>query len=206
MTPRVKGAVILGGGASRRMGGGDKCLKDLGGKPLLQRVLERIKPQVPRLLINAGGDRSRFADFAIEVRADCLLGGLGPLAGILTALKWLDEVEADGYLLSVPCDAPFLPTDLAARLLDEVGERKIAVAASLGRRHPVCGLWHPSLVGELEVALKDGVRKIEDFTAAYEPKIIDFAAADYDPFLNLNRPNDLTLAERLLAANEVADE
>ena len=205
----VKGAVILAGGASRRMGGGDKCLKPLGGRPLLAWVLDKVRPQAARILINAGGDPSRFASFGSEVRADCLGGRLGPLAGILTGIKWLAERERSGCLLSVPCDAPFLPTNLAAKMagdLDEDADKNngkggdIAIARSGGRNHPVCGLWNLDIAAELEMALTGGVRKIEDFTAPRSPTISEFASIACDPFLNLNHPKEFALAERLLRA------
>lgn len=201
--------VLLAGGLARRMGGGDKCLRPLAGRTLLARVVERVAPQVGTLLLNANGDPARFASFGLPVVADAVTGHAGPLAGVLTALEWtLDHRAEVSWVLSIPTDTPFLPRDLAARLLAAVQAQgaELACAASDGRSHPVCGLWPVALAPALRQALvADGVRRVEAWTARHRLAVVPFPAGALDPFLNLNRPEDLVLAERLLAEGADGD-
>ncbi len=193
--------IILAGGRSLRMGGGDKSLVMLGGKPLIAHVIERVRPQVAELIINAGGNAQRFEDFGLDVVADTIDGQAGPLAGVLTGLERLAEKRPDaGWLLSVPADTPFLPADLVSRLMDAVGNGKadMACAKSLGRAHPVIGVWPSALAGDLRRAIVDeGVRKTRAWTARYRIAHVEFNAAPTDPFFNINRPEDLAAAEIL---------
>src|SRR5579885_291306 len=113
--------VLLAGGLSRRMGGGDKSLRLLGGRTILARVIERARPQCAALLLNANGDPARFAEYHLPVRGDLVEGFAGPLAGVLTGMAWAREaVPGAQWLASFACDAPFFPTDLVARLRDAV--------------------------------------------------------------------------------------
>jgi molybdopterin-guanine dinucleotide biosynthesis protein A len=199
--------VIMAGGLSRRMGGGDKCLRDLGGKPILARIVERVAPQVETLVLNANGDPERFSDYGLPVAPDVMEGNAGPLAGVLTGLDWAAE-KAPGcaWLLSVPSDAPFLPEDLCERLrgaLDREGA-EMACASSLGRSHPVVGLWPLRLREDLRRAMRDeALRKVDLWTARYKLAVEDFAAREtpsgpLDPFFNTNRPEDLEKAALFL--------
>lgn len=199
--PPVAG-VILAGGQSRRMGGGDKSLRMLGGETLLSRVIARARPQVRALAINANGDPARFAAFKLPVIADAVPGFAGPLAGVLTALEWA-RANAAGveWVASFPTDAPFFPRDLVSRLLRAVagGKADLACAASAGRRHPVFGLWPLALAADLRRAVtEEGIRKVEDWTGRYRVAVVDYPLAPFDPFFNANRPEDLAEAERLL--------
>ena len=155
--------VLLAGGLSRRMGGGDKCLRPLAGRPLLQHVLERMEPQADTIVLNANGDAARFSAFALPVVTDPVAGHAGPLAGILSGMLWAREFRADAAdIVSVPTDCPFLPTDLVDRLLmaREAAAVPSACAASAGRTHPVVGLWPVRLADGLRTALLDeGLRK-----------------------------------------------
>jgi molybdopterin-guanine dinucleotide biosynthesis protein A len=193
--------VLLAGGLSRRMGGGDKNLKLLGGRPVLEHVIERVRPQVTALALNANGDPARFAEYGLPVVADSIEGFAGPLAGVLAGLDWAAEAVPEcGWLLSAPTDAPFLPADLAeALLLAAKAGADLAVAASGGRAHPVAALWAVSLRHPLRAALENGVRKVEDFTRDYRVETVEFPTEPVDPFFNLNRPEDLAEAERVLA-------
>jgi molybdopterin-guanine dinucleotide biosynthesis protein A len=196
--------VVLAGGLSRRMGGGDKCLRPLGGRPLLAHIVERARPQVDSLILNANGDATRFAAFGLEVVADGVEGFAGPLAGILAGMDWAAGHAAGArWLASFPADAPFLPLDLVARLraAAESQGRPLACAASDGRTHPVVGLWSLALAAELRLALvQDGLRKIDLWTARHGVAEVEWPARPYDPFFNANRLEDLAEAERLLAA------
>lgn len=198
----VIAGVLLAGGQSRRMGGGDKTLRMLGGRSILARVIERARPQVAALALNANGEPERFREYALPVIADSVPGFAGPLAGILAGLDWMaSAVPAASLLASLATDAPFLPLDLVQRLFE--GRRReraeLACAASNGRSHPVFGLWPLSLREALRHALRDEeIRKVDRFTGRYRMTIVDFPAVPVDPFFNANRPEDLTAAERLL--------
>ena len=194
--------LLLAGGQSRRMGGGDKALRLLGGIPLIDRVIERLRPQVDALVLNANGDPARFARLALPVAADSVPGFAGPLAGVLAGLDWAFSHRSDcPYVVSVATDAPFLPIDLVARLaqgLDE-GSADLACAASGGRPHPVFGLWPVRLRDDLRRALVDQtIRKVDLWTARHRLATVPFADHPVDPFFNANRPEDLETAAALL--------
>ncbi|MFQ5786144.1 MAG: molybdenum cofactor guanylyltransferase MobA [Alphaproteobacteria bacterium] len=195
--------MLLAGGLSRRMGGGDKALLELGGATLLARAIARVSPQVRALALNANGDPARFAGHDLPVIADAVEGYAGPLAGVLTGMMWA-AANAPGcaWLASFATDAPFVPDDLVARLIAAVeGDgADMACAASGGRRHPVFALWPLRLRDDLRRALIDeGVRKVDVWTARYRLAIADFAVEPCDPFFNVNRPEDLQEAEAMLA-------
>lgn len=192
------GAVILAGGEARRMGGGDKTLLPLAGKPILQHILDRLTPQCATILLNANGDAGRFRAFGLAVYADAVDGYLGPLAGILTGL---DAVARNHrgitHLISIAGDTPFIPHNLveAMRLLAD-GEN-IVRARSNGRIHAVCALWPCSIRADLRDQLvNQDVRKIDRFTANYAVVNCDFAGIP-DPFFNINAPADQAEAERI---------
>ena len=192
--------VVLAGGQSRRMGGGDKCLRPLARRPILDHILERARPQVTMLAINANGDAGRFARFGLPIVPDAIADFAGPLAGISAGLDWAAAQDADcSHLASFASDAPFLPRDLVARLLQALadGEHDLACAASSGRAHPVFGLWPLRLRHDLREAVLGGVRKVDAWTGRYRLATVDFAAQPLDPFFNTNRPEDLLEAERL---------
>ena len=194
--------LLLAGGQSQRMGGGDKALRLLGGIPLLDRVIERLRPQVDGLVLNANGDPARFARFALPVAGDTVPGFAGPLAGVLAGLDWVASHRPDcAYVVSVATDAPFLPIDLVARLaeaLDEAGA-DLACAASGGRSHPVFGLWPVRLRDDLRRAVVDqGIRKVDLWTARHRLATVSFPVQPVDPFFNANQPEDLETAAALL--------
>jgi len=194
--------VLLAGGRARRMGGGDKCLRLLGDRTVLQHVIDRARPQVSGLVLNANGDATRFARFDLPVAADVIEGFAGPLAGILTGLEWM-RVHAPHcqWLASFATDAPFFPADMVSRMFAGVSEQgaEMACAASNGRSHPVFGLWPASVAGDLRHALvEEGIHKIDAWTARYRLATVGFPANGHDPFLNINRLEDLAAAERSL--------
>jgi len=195
--------VLLAGGQARRMGGGDKCLRELGGKTLLAHTIERVRPQVKTLVLNANGDLERFAEYGLPVIPDVVDGFAGPLAGVLTGLEWVRANAPNcPWMLSAPTDAPFLPDDLVETMKDAVDElfADMACAMSNGRNHPVVGLWPVRLAGALRKALvEEDIRKIDVWTARYRLAEVEFPADPVDPFFNANRPEDLAEAERLLA-------
>ena len=200
--------VLLAGGLARRMGGGDKCLRPLAGQTLLARVIARAAPQVGPLILNANGDPARFAPYGLPVVADVVEGHAGPLAGILTALDWAAE-HAPHYPLvaSFATDAPFLPRDLVAAMVEarDLAGADLACAASGGRAHPVFGLWPVELRADLRDALvEQGERKIDRWTASHRLVEVAFPCDPVDPFFNANREDDLAEAERLIAERDSA--
>jgi molybdopterin-guanine dinucleotide biosynthesis protein A len=196
--------LLLAGGQSRRMGGGDKALRLLRGKSLLERVIGRVRPQVDAVVLNANGDPARFAKFGLPVVADNVPDFAGPLAGVLAGLDWTAAQRPDcPFIVSVATDAPFLPVDLVARLAAELeaAAADLACAASAGRTHPVFGLWPVRLRGDLRRAVvEEGIRKVDQWTARHRLVTVPFADCPIDPFFNANRPEDLAAAAELLNA------
>jgi len=195
--------VLLAGGLARRMGGGDKPLRMIAGRPLLDLVIDRMIPQVAGLVLNANGDPARFAAYGLPVVADSVADNPGPLAGVLAGLDWAAVHRPDcPFVASVATDAPFLPRDLVARLARGMAEESadLACAASGGQAHPVIGLWPVRLRDALRHALVDeGIRKVDVWTARYRLATVAFADTPIDPFFNANRPEDLDQAAALLA-------
>jgi molybdopterin-guanine dinucleotide biosynthesis protein A len=193
--------LILAGGLARRMGGGDKPMRVIGGRTLLDRVIERLAPQCARLVLNANGDPSRFAPTGLQVVPDSLEGHAGPLAGILAGLDYLAAYQPQATLmLSVPGDCPFLPRDLVARLLHlkEAQQADIAVAASGEEIHHTTALWQVSLRDDLRQALTtDHLRAVHRFTARYHVAVVGWPDHPYDPFFNANTEDDLATAEEI---------
>lgn len=193
--------VVLAGGLARRMGGGDKPMRSIGGRTILDHVIERMKPQCEGLVLNANGDPARFARFALPVIQDTVEDHPGPLAGVLAGLDWAAANRPDAeWVVSVAGDCPFLPRDLVARLhAARMAEHaQLAVAASGGRTHPVIGLWSVGLREELRHALVgEGIRKIDRWTARYRLATMSWPVEPVDPFFNANTVEDLAEAERL---------
>ena len=196
--PRTFVSVLLAGGRSSRMGGGDKCLRPLAGRPILAHVIERAAPQVSALIINAGGDAARFGAFGLPVVPDSVEGFAGPLAGVLTGMEWAAaNAKECPWVVTFATDAPFFPLDLVVRLSEAVGSAgaDMACASSGGRAHPVFGLWPVRLRGALRKAMvEEGIRKVDVWTARYSLIHVDYPAEPEDPFFNINRPEDLAAA------------
>ena len=193
--------VLLAGGLARRMGGGDKPMRQIAGRTILDRVIRRLEPQCDGLILNANGDPARFASFGLPVIADTVEDFPGPLAGILAALDWAATNRPNvEFILSTATDCPFLPRDLVARLHCARAEQnaQLAVAASGGRSHPVIGLWNVALREELRHALVvEDMRKIDRWTARYRLATATWPAEPLDPFFNANTVEDIAEAERL---------
>jgi molybdopterin-guanine dinucleotide biosynthesis protein A len=187
--------VILAGGQSRRMGGVDKALVPLCGRPLIAHVLDRLEPQVDRVLISANGDAGRFADFGCKVVPDS--SPQGPLSGVLAALTVAASMGAT-HVVSTPVDTPFLPGDLVPQLLlaAEGSAEGLALASDATGHHPATAVWPVGLAPALAIFLATGEAKVTRFTAAHHAAIAIFP--DPRAFLNLNTPEDLAAAEALL--------
>src|SRR5215470_2322944 len=195
--------VLLAGGLARRMGGGDKPMRRIAGRTILDRVIARLAPQCDGLIINANGDPARFASFGLPVVADDVADFPGPLAGILAALDWTAANRPGvSLVLSAAADCPFLPRDLVSRLHQALMKEnaQLAVAASDGQSHPVIGLWSVALRDELRHSLVvEDVRKIDRWTARYRLATVTWPITPLDPFFNANTVEDIAEADRLAA-------
>lgn len=195
--------VILAGGRATRMGGGDKGMLTLGGRRIIDHVIDRLGPQVDRMILNANGDPARFAGLGLPVVADSLPDWPGPLAGVLAGLDWASRQGA-AAVVSAAADTPFLPRDLVAGLRTGAGSSGLALAASRDAdgklwRHPTFGLWPVALRDDLRAALEGGLRKVVLWTDRHGAGTAEFGAEGFDPFFNVNTPGDLAAAEALAA-------
>lgn len=201
MTEGAVLGVILAGGRATRMGGGDKGLRQVGGRRLMDHVIARLSPQVAGMAINANGDAARLAEFGLPVLADSLPDHPGPLAGVLAGMDWAAGQGARA-IVTAAADTPFFPPDLVARLQAAAGPSGLALAASLDedgrkRRHPTFGLWPVALREDLRAALTGGLRKIVLWTDGHGAGQAVFASDPFDPFFNVNTPEDIARAEAL---------
>lgn len=187
-------AVILAGGKATRMGGEAKGLLSLAGKTLIEHIIARIAPQVEGIVLNVNHNPRDYEFLGLPLIEDRLPGYPGPLAGILAGMEWAKTHHPDcKRILSLPCDTPFLPSDLVERLAN--AGPYLTRASSLGQKHPVVGLWPVELAEALQEALtQKGIHKIALFTEGYRLDRVDFAAAKIDPFFNINSPSDLEQA------------
>lgn len=194
---KILGAVIAGG-ASRRMGGREKAFLALDGVTLMERVLSRLRFQVDEVVINANGDASRYAQFGCEVVADGLADVGTPLAGLHAALCRGTALGFDA-VVTVPSDSPLLPLDLVQKLLEAGEETGAAFARSGGQDHYLTGIWITAMAKPLErLITQDGLRRVQDFAAKAHAAKAVWAAVPHDPFFNINTPEDLAMAERIV--------
>ena len=199
--------VILAGGQSRRFGGGDKFLKELNGKLLIDHVINRVSPQTSHVIINSNSNVALFKNQIHPIIPDSIKGYAGPLAGILTGMEWVIRFKPQyKWIVTFPSDAPFIPLDSAEKMIKcaEVERANIVCSASSGRTHPVCGLWQVELADDLRKAIIDEeIRKIDLWTARYRSSVVEFSDQPFDPFFNINRLGDLERAEEILKSNEI---
>ena len=193
--------IVLAGGLASRLGGGDKGGRLVRGRTILDHVVTTMRRQCAGLVITASGDAARFAPYGASVVADDLPGHTGPLAGVLAGLDWVaGERPGDVFALTVPTDAPFLPDDLVARLSEvrAATDAAIVCARSGGRPHHVVALWSVALRHDLRRAvIVDGVRQVRRFVERHGAAHADWPVDPYDPFTNVNTPDDLREAERV---------
>lgn len=196
--------VILAGGRATRMGGGDKGLRMVAGQRLIDHVVGRLAPQCGALAINANGDPARLAGFGLPILPDSLPDHPGPLAGVLAGLDWAASQGARA-IVTAAADTPFFPADLVARLIARAGPSGLCLAASpdeTGRiqRHPTFGLWPVALREDLRTALTGGLRKIVIWTDAHDAGRAVFDNTPFDPFFNVNTPEDIVTAAALMGS------
>lgn len=196
--------IILAGGRATRIGGGDKGLLVVAGRPILAHVIERLAPQVDRLALNANGDPARLVAFGLPVLPDGMPGHLGPLAGVLAGMDWAASQGAHA-IVTATSDAPFFPRDLVARLSAAAGAEGLPLAmattpAAPGRpdAHPTFGFWPVSLRETLRHAIDAGTRKVVAWTESIGCARAEFA--NPDDFFNVNTPGDLARARALAEA------
>jgi molybdopterin-guanine dinucleotide biosynthesis protein A len=197
MTSHSFTGLILAGGLSRRMGGGDKSLLDFGGAPLISSVISRLAPQAGPLVLNANGDPARYAFTGLPIVADVVPNHIGPLAGVLTGFDWIKRNAPDcRWLVTVPGDSPLIPPDLVERLA--AAQAEVAVARSGGHSHPVFSLWKVELADTLAKMVAAGERRMGAALDRFDAAEVEWPTSPYDPFLNVNTPDDLKAARELL--------
>ena len=197
---KVIGAIIAGG-QSRRMGGREKAFLELDSKSVILHVIEQFEPQVDQLVINANGEPARFSKFGLEVVPDVLTSLTTPLAGLHTALRFAKSVGAE-VLVTVPSDTPFLPFDLAAKLLENSTANGAVIASSGGQDHYIIGAWNKELLDDLERTIaEDGLFRVKDWAQRALAQKVEWPVEPYDPFFNVNTPEDLLRAEQILKAS-----
>ena len=211
ITNRTITGVILAGGQSTRMGGGDKFLKEIAGKSILETVIEQFTPQCSTLIISANGDLNRLSAFKLPIIEDTIKEQVGkeqagPLAGVLAAMLWSKENQPQHtHILSVAADSPLFPGNYSQLMINHANaldEEAIILAKSNGWHHPIFGLWPVSLANDLEIQLKAGVRKIRAWTNTHANSVVEFEnqlinGEEIDPFFNINNPEDFELYEKL---------
>lgn len=184
--------VILAGGRSSRMGVADKCLLPFGGSTIIGHVIATLAPQISRILINSNSDADKFLPYDLPVRADIVPGYCGPLAGILTGMRWAEEaVPGARHILAVAGDMPFLPFDLAGKLSAAIGDGDAAIVLSDGRTHPTAALWRIGLAARLEQEIvQNGLRKMHDWLKLLDVSTVEYPASP-SLFFNINSQTDL---------------
>ena len=193
-------AVILAGGRSSRMGGGDKCLLPVAGRPLIAHILAALDNQTSDILINTNSDPGPFLNFGPPVLSDAIPGFQGPLAGLLTGMLWSRRCHPrNAYLLSVAGDVPFLPADLASRLMQRLlgGRADIAIAACPQGTHPTIGLWPVDLAERLEHDLMEtNIRSMLHWTSSFRVAPTEFPSGQ---LMNINTPAELEACRKIAA-------
>jgi molybdopterin-guanine dinucleotide biosynthesis protein A len=187
---------ILAGGQSRRMGE-DKSFLVLGGTPLIERAIDRLRPQVGQLILNVHQDTKELGAYGLPIVEDADGDHQGPLAGLLASLRWA-ETQGIPWIATAAVDTPFFPKDLVARLEAASQDKTMAAARSGGRLHPVFGLWRSELASALGREMGQGLRSLHQWVALHDAGIADWPTRPYDPFFNINRPEDVTKASQIL--------
>ena len=208
MTRQELQASFSQGGLSRRMGGEPKALMPLAGRPMISHVIDRIRPHVDACILNVNGLESAFAQFGLPLVADDFGDHAGPLAGLLSGMRWAEKHCAGArWLATVPCDTPFLPEHYISALAEAADEdaAAIVIAASGGRGHFACGLWPIAHKDALAAYLESGERRTQSWIERNPNRSVTFAFIDdgrngFDPFFNVNTPEDLAKAEDFIRA------
>jgi len=193
-------AAILAGGQSKRMGI-DKLFLEFNNKKLIEHTIDKVKKYLKKVIIITNQDDEFFSKNNLITVKDCIEGQLGPLVGILTAMKWAKEnLSKCSWIATFPCDTPFFPESIIKSFIEESGKKEslILCASSHGRKHNIFGLWSLDLYDKLKDDLiNKKVRKVQDWTEKNKIKNLEFTFKDYDPFFNINTKEDLEFAKKL---------
>ena len=191
---------ILAGGKSKRMGK-DKLFLNLDNKTLIEHTIIKVKKYLKDLIIITNKENEFFSTNNLTIVKDCIEGQLGPLVGILTAMKWARENSPKySWIATFPCDTPFFPESIILKFIEESKKKEslILCASSHGRKHNIFGLWSLDLYDKLHNDLVNNkVRKVQDWTKVNNIKNLEFKFKDYDPFFNINTVEDLEIAKKL---------
>jgi len=191
---------ILAGGQSKRMGK-DKLFLELNNKKLIEHTIDKVKKYLKKIIIITNQDNEFFSKNNLTTVKDCIEGQLGPLVGILTAMKWAKEnLSKCSWIATFPCDTPFFPESIIKSFIEESKKKEslILCASSHGRKHNIFGLWSLDLYDKLENDLiNKKIRKVQDWTEKNKIKNLEFKFIDYDPFFNINTEEDLAFAKKL---------
>ena len=195
-------AVILAGGKSSRMHGKNKALMKLGNKRLIEHVLSKLNTSTKNIALNINSDYRSFEAYNLPLLTDTIGGYLGPLAGVLSAMKWAEEI-GHSKVLTVAADTPFFPENLFSNFEDYIEKYDVVMACTEDgegnvERHPTFCMWSIELRENLELSLRDGLRKIVSWTDKFNVKNMKFKIERFDPFFNINTEEDLQFAEKLL--------
>ena len=191
---------ILAGGQSKRMGK-DKLFLEFNNKKLIEHTIDKVKKYLKKVIIITNQDNEFFSKNNLTAVKDCIEGQLGPLVGILTAMKWAKEnLSKCSWIATFPCDTPFFPESIIKSFIEESEKKEslILCASSHGRKHNIFGLWSLDLYDKLKDDLiNKKVRKVQDWTEKNKIKNLEFEFKDYDPFFNINTKEDLEFAKQL---------
>jgi len=192
---------ILAGGKSKRMGE-DKIFLNLDKKNLIEHTINKVKKYLKEIIIITNSENKFFLKNNLTTVKDCIEGQLGPLVGILTAMKWAKENSPKcSWIVSFPCDTPFFPESVISKFIEESKKREslMLCASSHDRKHNIFGLWSLDLYDKLYNDLVNNkVRKVQDWTKENKIKNLEFKFKDYDPFFNINTAKDLEVAKKLI--------
>ncbi len=192
---------ILAGGQSRRMGK-DKLFLELNNKKLIEHTIDKVKKYLKQVIIITNQNNEFFVKNNLTTVKDCIEGQLGPLVGILTAMKWAKENSKKySWVATFPCDTPFFPEDIIKSFIQESEKKEslLLSASSHGRKHNIFGLWSLDLYDKLKNDLVNKkIRKVQDWTEKNKIKNLEFKFKDYDPFFNINTKEDLEFAKKLI--------
>jgi molybdopterin-guanine dinucleotide biosynthesis protein A len=193
-------AAILAGGQSKRMGK-DKLFLEFNNKKLIEHTIDKVKKYLKKVIIITNQDNEFFSKNNLITVKDCIEGQLGPLVGILTAMKWAKKnLSKCSWIATFPCDTPFFPESIIKSFIEESEKKEslILCASSHGRKHNIFGLWSLDLYDKLKDDLiNKKVRKVQDWTDKNKIKNLEFTFKDYDPFFNINTQEDLEFAKKL---------
>ena len=190
-------SVILAGGLSKRFGGNIKTFAKINGISIYDRIMNLLKNQGTEIVINTNFEEEIFLKSQLPIIKDKNNNFQGPLSGIYSTMSWIKEKKFKfEWILSVPSDTPFLPKNLLDTFISKINnDKKIFIARSRDKVHPVIGIWNISLFDNLKAELLSDNRKIMKWVVKNDYEYVDFPTKEYDPFFNINKKEDITEAK-----------